>query len=61
MKPVYLLILAGLLLIATGNLALLGLDWITQGYGLHPFLAWPLAVITAIGALASGVEAADRM
>jgi hypothetical protein len=45
------LILAVLSLAVTAGLALLGVDWITIGYGLNPWLAFPLAVVFGVIAI----------
>ena len=44
-------VLAVAALILTGNLVVLGCDWITIGYGLNPWVSFPGAVLTAAMAI----------
>lgn len=37
-----------LCLFTTAMLAILGVDWITIGYGLNPWIAFPLAIAFAV-------------
>jgi hypothetical protein len=47
---------AVLSVIGMTNAVLLGIDWITIGYGLNPYIAFPIAVVLgAIAAYASTV------
>jgi hypothetical protein len=61
MNSTVLLLLSVLLLILTGNLVILGLDWITIYHGLNPFIAFPLALVTAVLAVVTGTIGARKL
>jgi hypothetical protein len=55
------LVCSGLLVIAGTNAALMGIEWIYEFHGLHPLLAFPIALACMVGAMGCGVNAVHHM
>ena len=60
MSYIYGLTILGCMYIAAAS-TVLGLDWIEIGYGLNPFVAFPLAIVAAITSVVTMRRYAEEM
>lgn len=49
-------LLSLLAFIASGNLFILGINWLEQGYGLNPWIAFPLCLLFMVIGFSAGVQ-----
>lgn len=49
-----------LALIGAGNAVLLGIEWFTIGYGLHPLIAFPVAILCCLACTFSALVVVEE-